>query len=270
MLRLVDLIRSAGVELSGFKVHCAKHDTDPPLAAWLAGTFQRWQEKQTQKNFSCRQVVSLIHLHDDRWLFAGVWEVLGVTPRHDEIPPWFEYSTREVAGLDDLTGRVIVRFKRTFRASYLRGDRYGNALEVAELRPHRYAVAEFPGFSSVRLPFATLRHIVRHNHESWRSALRSVSGVYLVTDCSDGTHYVGSAYGAEGIWGRWRCYTDQPHGHNRGLIELLDQRGAGHAEHFQFAILEICDPLLAKEDVIARENHWKLALRSRELGHNAN
>lgn len=270
MLLLVDLIRTARVELAEFKIHLAKHDTYPPLSAWLSGTFQQWQERQSKQNFSCRQVVSLIHLHDDRWLFAGVWEVLGVAPRLDGHSSWFEYSTRQVAGLDHLVGRVIVRFKRTFRQSYLRGVRYGSILEVAELRPHRYAVAEFPGFSSVRLPFAALRHIVRHNHESWRSALRSVSGIYLVTDCSDGTHYVGSAYGADGIWGRWRCYADQPHGHNRGLIDLLAQRGADHAENFQFAILEICDPLLSPEAVIARENHWKLALRSRELGHNAN
>lgn len=270
MLRLVDLIRTARVELADFKIHCAKHDTDPPLGYFLNGTFKEWQERQNQKNFPCRQIVSLIHLHDDRWLFAGVWAVLGVAPRHDEKASWFEYSTREVPGLDHLVGRVIVRFKRTFRASYLRGDRYGDALEVAELRPHRHTVAEFPGFSSVRLPFATLQQIVRHNHESWRSALRSVSGVYLVTDCSDGTHYVGSAYGADGIWGRWRCYAEHPHGHNSGLITLLAERGADHARHFQFAILEICDPLLEPERVIARENHWKLALRSRELGHNAN
>lgn len=269
-LTLLDLIRTAGVAPTDFKIHCAKHDADSPLNAYLKGTFKQWQERQTQRNFPCAQILSLIHLHEDRWLFVGVWEVLGVQPRSDGKAEWYEYSTREVPGLGHLTGRVIVRFKRTFRASYLRGERYAGKLEVAEIRPSRMTVSDFPGYSSVILPFDTLQHIIRQDLESWRAALKSVAGVYVITDRSDGKHYVGSASGAEGIWGRWKLYAERPDGDNAGLKELLKEKASGHEKNFQLAILEICDPMTLPKDVIARENHWKQALCSRDLGHNRN
>ncbi len=269
-LNLLDLLRTAGVAPTSFKIHCAKHDRDPPLTAFLAGTFKQWQERQTQKNFPCAHIVSLIHLHDDRWLFAGVWDVLGVQPRRNGASTWFEYSTREVGGLEHLAGRVVVKFKRTFRASYLRGERYAGALNVAEIRPSRLTLAEFPGYASVILPIDTLQHIIRQNIESWRAALKSVAGVYVITDRSDCKYYVGSASGAEGIWGRWKLYAERPDGGNKGLQKLLAEKGTPHATHFQFAILEICDPMMPPDAVIARENHWKQALCSRELGHNEN
>lgn len=269
-LKLLDLLRTAGVAPSNFKIHCAKHDYDSPLAAFLSGTFKQWQERQNQKNFPCAQIVSLIHLQGDRWLFAGVWDVLDVQSRHQGSSKWFEYSTREVRGLGHLTGRVVVKFKRTFRASYLRGERYAEQLEVAELRPSRMTVSEFPGYASVILSFDMLQHIIRENIESWRGALKNVAGVYVITDRADCKHYVGSAYGAEGIWGRWALYAIAPDGGNEGLNALLREKGAAHAKHFQFAILEICDPMMMRDEVIARENRWKQALCSRELGHNKN
>ena len=38
---------------------------------------------------------------------------------------------------------------------------------------------------------------------AWRDRLSQWRGVYLILDTSDGTRYVGSAYGQENILGRW-------------------------------------------------------------------
>ena len=79
-MKLTDLIKLAGVELDDFKIHCATGGHPTPLEAFFDGNFRRWQEHQNQKNFQRKHVLSLIHLEGPTWLFAGVYEVLGVKP----------------------------------------------------------------------------------------------------------------------------------------------------------------------------------------------
>jgi hypothetical protein len=270
MLKLCELLGLAKVNLGHFKIHCATGVDKPPLAAYFEGKFQEWQECQRKRNFTCDKIVSLIHLNRDQWLFVGVWNVLGVKPRSDSSESWFEYSTSEVLGLDHLAGKTIVSFKRTFRNSYLIGKSYQDQLFVTQILEERMSLGDFPGYSSVLLSHKELRIIVTHNLTSWRSALKSVAGIYLVTDKSCGKQYVGSAYGIDGLWGRWCLYALFPHGNNTELKDLLKQRGDAHAEHFQFSILEICDVKMAKEEVFARESHWKSTLCSRLFGYNSN
>ena len=270
MLKLIDLIGAAKIELGHYKIHCATGNNPPPLVAFFDGTFQQWQEYQNGRNFQCHTVVSLIHLHGDKWLFAGIWKVLGVALKSNGIKSWFQYSTKEVPGVEHLTGRVVVSFDRRFRASYLIGSRYGTQLLVDQILQARMSMGEFPGYSSVLITHDQLRHIVRQSLATWRAALKSVAGVYLVCDRSCGRHYVGSAYGLEGIWGRWTINGAVAHGNNVELRSLLESRGADHARHFQFSILEICDVMATKDEVLARESHWKSALCTRDFGYNGN
>jgi hypothetical protein len=108
--------------------------------------------------------------------------------------------------------------------------------------------------------------------ESWKSALSSVAGVYLITDTETGRHYVGSAYGEGGIWARWKSYSESGHGHNKILKNLLKKKRTDYSHNFQFSILEMADTNASKDDVLEREAHWKYALCSREShgGYNAN
>ena len=121
MIKLIDLINLSGVSLSNFKIHCGTGKINPPLEAFFDGKFKEWQEYQNQKNFQCDEVLSLIHLSLDKWLFAGVYKVLDVEQRTKRGKTWYEYSTQEVPGLEHLTGRAIVKFQKNFRASYLIG-----------------------------------------------------------------------------------------------------------------------------------------------------
>jgi hypothetical protein len=272
MIRLIDLIRLAGVELEDFEIHCATGANPTPLEAFFDGSFRQWQERQNQKNFQCKHILSLIHLDGKRWLFAGVYEVLGVSPA---VRPWrdspcYEYSTREIEGLDHLTGRAIVEFNKTFRQSYLRDGKYANQLVVAAIRDQRMTIGEFPGFNGVLLSHAMLKTLVRESPPSWGTALSNVAGVYLVTDTSSGKQYVGSAYGGDGIWQRWSVYAKNGHGGNRELRDLLRAAGKDHTRFFQFSLLEVCDLSSSDDYVIERETHWKTVLRSREFGLNRN
>jgi len=271
MIKLMDLIGLTGIELVDFKIHCATGSNPTPLEAFFDGAFKEWQEYQNQKNFQCEHVFSLIHLGQDRWLFAGIYAVKGFTPKQKEDgKPYYLYSTEEVEGLKHLTGRAVVRFNKVFRASYLRGEKYSDNLIVEASREKRMTIGDFPGFNSVLLSFAMLRTMVREANPSWRTALTNVAGVYLITDRSDGRHYVGSAYGGDGIWQRWTSYTKDGHGGNAELRDLLRERGENHAQNFQFSLLEVCDLYSSNDYVIARETYWKQVLMSREFGLNKN
>ncbi len=268
MIKLIDLIRLAGVQLADFKIHCATGMGPTPLEAFFDGSFRQWQEHQNQKNFQCEHVLSLIHLGGDRWLFPGVYAVEGVARGTWKESPCYRYSTRELDGLEHLTGKAIVQFDKTFRASYLRGEKYVDRLLVAAIREQRMTIGDFPGYNSVLLSYHMLKTVLREANPSWRTGLANVAGVYVITDISDGKLYVGSAFGGEGIWQRWSEYAKTGHGGNKELRALLRQNGDGYADSFQFSLLEVCDLSSSDDYVLARESHWKTVLRSREFGLN--
>jgi hypothetical protein len=271
MIKLIDLITLAGVSLRRFKIHCATGNNPTPLEAFFDGKFGEWQEDQNQKNFQCDEIISLIYLSRDRWLFAGVWYILGVREKTSDGRPKFKYLTQEVKGLEHLAGRVVVSFNKKFRQSYIRGEKYIDKLIVAEIRDQKMSVGDFPGYNSVLISHHLLRTIVREELPSWKSPLSNVSGVYVLTDNNNGKIYIGSAYGGEGIWNRWVSYATTGHGGNKELKRLLQTNGYDYIhKHFQFSILEVCDLNTNNGYVIKRESHWKDVLRSIEFGYNEN
>jgi len=242
-----------------------------PLDAFLEGKFPEWQSCQSKRNFQRPYIISLIQMRGyDRWLFAGVHSSHGCDWDDDE-ERWY-YKTKELPEFDALTGRMVVQFARSGRQSYPYAENWADQMRVGELMARRLEVEAFPGFSNVILPKQKLDIIVAQEIESWKSALSSVAGVYLITDTKTGRHYVGSAYGAGGIWGRWRVYSESGHGHNKNLKSILEKMGLAHSQNFQFSILETADTNASKDDVLARETHWKNKLCSREChgGYNAN
>jgi hypothetical protein len=270
MFKLTDLIELSGVKLHDFKVHCATGIETRPLEAFLDGTWKEWQERQNQRNFECKRIVSLIHLGSIRWLFAGVFDVLGIQHGNKHNPNGFMYSTKEVAGLEHLTGRAIVEFKKTFRASYLRGEKHKDQLLVAAVQEQRMTVGDFPGFNGILLSFATLRTVIRERIPTWHAALSNVAGIYVITDNHTGKQYIGAAYGGVGIWQRWSSYAQSGHGGNNELKVLLGATSIEYAQNFQFSLLEVCDLNSSNDFIFSRERHWKNVLRTREFGLNSN
>jgi hypothetical protein len=267
MIHLIDLLTLQGITLEDYKIHLATGVNSPPLDAYLAGSFKEWQEEQTQKNFECAMVLSLIYLGADRWLFTGVYRVLGVQPGQKTA---FLYQTELIPGQEGLIGRIIVRYKREYRASYIWGHKYGAELEVSEIRDCPLSIEQFPGYNKVLVKHPKLALLVSKEEPSWKAALSSVGGIYLITDTITGKDYVGSACGEGGIWQRWRAYAETGHGNNIELRTLLQQQGANYAHNFQYSILEIADLQDSGDQIYVRECHWKNVLLSREFGNNAN
>jgi hypothetical protein len=269
MLMLLDVLRIQGVSLEHYKykIHLATGEKWLPLDAFLDGRFKEWQEQQNNENFKCKYVLSLIHLEDDKWLYAGIYKVLGVKKG---VKQAYLYKTELIPDTDDLIGRIVVRYRREYRASYVWGHKYGQYLEIAEIRPVRWSVEEFPGYNQVVILHHKLKTIVSVKDQSWKSALSNVKGVYLITDTHNGKQYVGKADGSGGIWQRWVSYAKTGHGENKELRALLSKRGAKYAANFQYSILEVADSHATDEYISTREQYWKDVLLSREFGYNSN
>jgi len=272
MLKLIDLLRIANIQLRNYKIHLATSTAkqDPtPMDAFLMGEFQQWQEGQENHNFHCDEILSLIQMSRDRWLFAGVYKVLRWQKTGHDHPPYL-YDTELLLNQEDFIGRVIVRYKRNYRASYVLGVKYGDQLLVDEIRPIPISIRSFPGFNNTVISHRILKMIIEHQEPSWKSALSNVQGIYLITDTQTGKIYVGSAYGRGGIWARWEKYIQSGHGDNEKLTELIKGNGIDYAFNFQYTIVETADSRAAQDYILSREGFWKDALLSREHGLNSN
>ena len=273
-IKLVDLIKLSGTELSDYKIHCAIDTSKDniPLEMFFSEKFKEYQDYQTKKNFNKPYILSLIYLGNNKWLFAGLWKKISLDTLEIKVKNryYFKYNTQLVKGLDHLTGRAIVFFKKNFRASYLIGEKYGEELFISELREKAMNVGDFPGYNSVRISYNILQLIINEENSSWKGALSSVSGVYVITDTKTGKHYVGSAYGDNGLWQRWSEYSKTGHGDNKELKNILRLNTKLYSSNFQFSVLEICDYNVSEENILNRESHWKEILKTREFGLNEN
>ena len=118
----------------------------------------------------------------------------------------------------------------------------GNALKkkaVIAIAPD--PAHSFPGYDLLIWKFDEMSRYVLHPVEYAEicGALKKVNAVYLVTDTESGRFYVGSAYGKDGLYGRWLDYAvTKGGGHNQGLEKYLSENPeAYHA--FQYSVLEV-------------------------------
>lgn len=132
-------------------------------------------------------------------------------------------------------------------------------------------VGEFVSYEKTILSWDDLHRLTKNptGNFTWLNALKSVNGIYCITNMKNGRCYVGSAYGKNGIWGRWSNYAKTGHGGNEQLVELVNSR-KNIVKHFQFSILEILPGSSTADDAIEKESLWKNKLGSRLGGYNSN
>lgn len=162
-----------------------------------------------------------------------------------------------LADWDDLSQRVLVRWGSP-ASSRAWSQWASNRKEVVEVR-RTADEPDFPGFAKLALQIDELPTLP----PSWRAAIASVGGVYLLVCPDTGEQYVGSATGEGGFWARWSAYAADGHGGNVRLV-------ARGRRNYAVSILEVASPDMAPADVIARESRWKTKLGSRAHGLNAN
>lgn len=238
-MKLHDLLHLDSSFFKTTKVHFAfpAPDGSKPINEFLAGSFEQWQSYQSKRNFQRKYILSLIKVGRDEWLFAGIYESLDCAWLKDM--KCYKYTTRLTDIAEDLIGRAVIHHRKKGKQAYVYGESCSDGLDILEIKRNKFTLEPFPGFEFARIEFDFLRAIVKQQEPSWKSALSSVKGVYLVADKSNGKLYVGAAYGEENFWQRWSAYAADGHGSSVELRKVIEENGPKYATNFVYSILEI-------------------------------
>ena len=271
---LQELLYSRHPALKNSRVKIVRHrDTKQDLHTLYRNQpedFLDYQRQQGKKNGgkgvfdACDYIVSLLGEESSRARFIGVYQVQGIAYETDEH---FYYNLTEVDGYDALKERVVIKWNGA-PISWQQWFGPKAPVKVVEIQNKPFG-RPFTGYLDFMLTFAELRELIKTQEprDEWLRMLSAVSGVYLILDTSTGHHYIGSAYGKGGVWGRWAQYVaTNGHGSNVGLQALTDIDPA-HAQHFQFTLLMTLNRTTASEEVL----HWESVFKKKinpKLCHN--
>lgn len=229
--------------------------------------FLKYQQQQSKEVFTgVDYIVSFIGEAGLLSRFVGVYKVLQcrqlsktqlsvINTIYD-----FEYDFEEVSDFDDLKERVIVKWSNAI--SWHQWIK--NEMEVIEIHPGLH-YKHFTDYSDFILSFNELKEIITNEYGDWKRMLLATKGIYLISDTKTGKLYVGSAYGEDGIWGRWNSYVStNGHGGNKQLKELIGKE-KDYAMNFQFSILMILPRTITADQAIEKERLFKNKLGTNSL-----
>ncbi len=199
----------------------------------------------------------------------------GATAFSEEFIAVSNYEIEDGCIVMDLSEcEVFAEYKSKLVVDWGSGTRswyqYGNR-EKPILAIYPQNVKSFCGFENLVLSFAELKAIVDDKilYHDYHVALKSVFGIYAITNKNNGKIYIGSSYGGDGLLGRWKEYVYSHHGGNKKLKEVLAIKST-EFESFQFSILQVLSKSLSADEVIAIETSYKNKLLTVEFGLNAN
>lgn len=281
-LRLKNVLNLSDEEIKNSKIEFnmqAGSGGQPYIDRWLkhgedekaAGTCKDcsyWGWYGKQRNFYPGQwVFSFARMADDDWLLISAAEIIDV--------PASEWATAKVLErFAPLFGRLIIKCRKgnTFSRYVFNLGKYIEQATVKEILPCIYSGETFEGYDRVHLPFHRLADIFNGRIlPTYYEALKKVSGVYCLTDTSNGKLYIGSATGEEGVAQRWGNYLDSKHGGNKKLMALYEQKGAEYFEkYFKFTLLEYFGLSYDSIKILEREQYWKKCLDTIRNGYNDN
>lgn len=277
MITFYNILKIYGIDSS--KVRLIRHgNKEIPIYDTFLNDIQRfetYQSFQNPKKFGDSNMIAVFApYHKTTALFLGLWNIEGCTEnstftedtlsllrKHNLPKNWFysavQYNLKKNDILNDLSQRLVIEWGGSTVSWVQKKDK-----EVVEIKGKK-SIGDFQSFSLIDLDFRSLKKIIKFpdTNLTWVKALSSVNGVYLIQDTVSGKLYVGSAYGDQGIYGRWSSYAKNGHGGNQKLIDL-------DPDKFKFSILEIVPATTAIEDVIDCENRWKEKLGTRKFGLN--
>ncbi len=221
-------------------------------------------------------IVSFVGLSGTRARLVGVYAVngrragkTGLLPPDCPHTEWKRsahfYKLQRQPGFESLENRVVIDWGRGALAWH---QRITNK-PVLELLPRGHLLGVFSDYLGFTLTHAELQYLFAHaeaNHE-WRSRLSAVAGVYLILATTTGRQYIGSASGADGIWGRWAAYAANGHGGNAQLRELVT-RDPAYPASFSYSILQILPRTVARAEVLGWERRYMERLGTMATGLN--
>ena len=281
-MTLHDIIKINGFNPSEFRFVRHAYTEINPLKTYKENPelFNAYQSFMGKGKFGDSKYIAVFAPHHGtQGIFLGVWTINNEVVPSAKAPAskrklvkqfgWpmegSYYDLVPVESFSDLSERMVIEWGGSTVAWVQRKDK-----EVIAILPPSY-IKEFQSYEHTVLCRDHLVKMVENptSNSTWYNALRSVNGIYCITDTSNGKLYVGSAYGKNGIWGRWANYASTGHGDNKLLVERL-KRTPSAIDDFQYTILEILPGSSTANDAIYKENIWKKKLGSKINGYNDN
>lgn len=183
------------------------------------------------------------------------------------VPQMFEngtqYQLEETDIMSEYKNRLVIQWGKATISWY---QRTVNPKEVLAIHSN-----EFKGYDGC-WTYGELREIFNDptHHDDTVTALKSVYAVYLIVDMKTGKQYVGSAYGTDGLYGRWAEYIQTYHGNNKKIIRYLEHDQMAY-NNFQFSILKTFPPKKKLAQIVLdTEKIYKDKLLTRIFGLNDN
>ena len=244
------------------------------------GWFELYQSLQARPVFrGCEQIISFCGDGGTRARFLGVFRVLKERgpckpkiPKTCPFPEWatnsnYIYDLERRPEFADLEGRLVV----DWGDGALAWHQHVRNKPVIEILPKGRVLPPFTDYLEFTLTHRELCDLITTPgaHRDWHSSLSAVAGVYLILAETTGHQYIGSAYGLEGIWGRWRQYANNGHGNNEQLRRLVKASPA-YPNAFRYSVLQVLPKTRAAKEIIDWEIQHKLKLGSRATGLNSN
>jgi hypothetical protein len=281
IIELLDILKLAGFKAT-LPTKLVRHKDDRYPGLRHHNWFELYQAYQSNPKFhDVKQIVSFYGLPGNRAGFYGVYKVLRHRPaREGPTPSECEFSQRL-----NRRSKFFYDLKRDHRFDYLRDrliiDWGPGALAwvqdlkkkpVVEILPPDRKLPPFADYLEFSLTYPELKDLFENEeaHRDWRIPLSAFAGVYLILAQTSGDQYVGSAHGANGIWGRWRNYAKSGHGGNTKLRKVIMRDSDTYPEQFRFSLLQILPKTMTRREVIQRETRYKDKLGSRAIGLNSN
>ena len=129
-------------------------------------------------------------------------------PKDFPHPEWFQgenayFDLEHIDLLKDYEGRLTIDWGNSARMWHQKGT---TGKPIVAIQADEKKV--FSGFENLILTYDELKNILENQEafDAWHTAMSAVNAVYLIADRKEGTQYVGSAYGKDGLWGRWAEY----------------------------------------------------------------
>jgi hypothetical protein len=175
----------------------------------------------------------------------------------DRSTPVFWFNLELCKEYQELKGKLILSWPPPERSWTRRADR--NQFRVKAILEENILDKDMPHWTRLLLTWEELQNLPT----AWINALRQWRGIYLIHDAADGKGYVGSAYGDQNLYGRWKSYAASGDGGNK----LLRERAP---DLFRFSILQRVSPDMEPDEIINLESSWKDRLHTRRVGLNVN